>query len=279
MSGQAFSLQACPSGQVLQSNGSSGWGCAAATATDLTIGRISTNPGTSCLDIKTRMPSAESGIYLIDTDGSSGNPPFEVYCDMTRDGGGWTLIMRVWYQSGLAGNAGGFGSPREANSYKLEPYKLADATVKTIIGADNQFDILVDQVGHNTNYSTGNHEYMIVRNYTGVYRYTGTVAESSTPTVFESYRAIDNAIAWRGRLGCGLGGYGINCSTILSTPNPLGAPNPQGGLGCLLSMGTQTNAAWHSLFQGDNNTDTYIYICNSAQHTSSYSNVHRWFVR
>lgn len=278
MSGQAFSLQACPSGQVLQSSGS-GWACAAAGTTDLTIGRVSTNPGTSCLDIKTRMPSADNGIYLVDTDGSGGSPPFEVYCDMMRDGGGWTLIMRVWYQSGLAGNAAGFGSPHEADNYRLEPYKLADATVRAIIGADNQFDILVDQVGHNSGNSTGNHEYVVVRNYTGSYRYTAAVAESSTPTVFESYRSVDNAIAWRGRLQCGDPGYGINCYNILSTPSPLGAPNPQGGLGCLIAMGTQSSTTWHTLYQGNTNTDTYMYICNGAQHTSSYSNVHRWFVR
>jgi hypothetical protein len=278
ITGQAFSLQTCASGQVLQSNGSS-WACATAGAVDFTIGRLRTNPGTSCADIKNRMPSAENGIYLIDTDGQDGNPPFEVYCDMLRDGGGWTLIMRVWYQSGLAGNAGGFGSAHEANSYRFGPYKLPDATVRTIIGADNQFDILVDQLGHNTSYSTGNHEYIIVRNYTGAYRYTGAVPESSTPTVFESYRSVDNAIAWRGRLQCGDPGYGINCYNPLSTPNPLGAPNPQGGLGCLIAMGSQTAATWHTLYQGATNTDTYIYICNGAQHTSSHSNLHRWFVR
>ncbi|MBK8997065.1 MAG: hypothetical protein IPM35_15135 [Myxococcales bacterium] len=38
-------------------------------------------------------PSLGSGVYNIDPDGTGGQAPFSVVCDMTTDGGGWTLAL------------------------------------------------------------------------------------------------------------------------------------------------------------------------------------------
>lgn len=48
----------------------------------------------SCLAIKTSVPSSTSGIYTIDPDSSGPIQQFQVYCDMTEDLGGWSLIAR-----------------------------------------------------------------------------------------------------------------------------------------------------------------------------------------
>jgi len=46
----------------------------------------------TCNEIMVHGQSHGDGIYSVDIDGDGPSIPFDVYCDMTNDGGGWTLV-------------------------------------------------------------------------------------------------------------------------------------------------------------------------------------------
>ena len=81
-------------------------------------------PLTSCKAILDAGLSTGDGVYAIDPDGDgTGNPAFNVYCDMTADGGGWTLIGTA-----ITGDAGGL---RSTGAVGTNPKKPKDGSVTT----------------------------------------------------------------------------------------------------------------------------------------------------
>jgi cysteine-rich repeat protein len=68
-------------------NTAGGDGCSATCETEWPL---------SCLAVRDAVVSpavATSGVYRIDPDGTGGEASLDVYCDMTSDGGGWTMVV------------------------------------------------------------------------------------------------------------------------------------------------------------------------------------------
>jgi cysteine-rich repeat protein len=49
----------------------------------------------SCKQVKDAQPEAKDGVYSIDPDGAGDGESFQVYCDMTVDGGGWISLVHL----------------------------------------------------------------------------------------------------------------------------------------------------------------------------------------
>lgn len=74
-------------------------GCASGAWLPLSAGAIGSsaeNPGLSCKDIRDKGGATTDGVYWIDPDGPPHGDAFEVWCLMTTEGGGWTLVAYNW---------------------------------------------------------------------------------------------------------------------------------------------------------------------------------------
>ena len=105
--------------------------------------------GDNALQIKTDFPLSEDGLYWIKNNNISGGTPFQIYADMTTDGGGWTLLLTNqdnagWtYSNAILLNE--FNPASGGSNYSIVTYadylKSSGATFQYMIDANqrNQF--------------------------------------------------------------------------------------------------------------------------------------------
>jgi cysteine-rich repeat protein len=118
---------------------------------DATLGSKS-NPAKSCKAILDAKASLGDGSYWLDPDGPGPNAAVQTWCDMTRDGGGWTLVglvhransynvsePKAWFTAG--NNAGALAFQQE--TIDASPSAYAATTWQALLGAAGQarFDL------------------------------------------------------------------------------------------------------------------------------------------
>ncbi|MEC9071257.1 MAG: fibrinogen-like YCDxxxxGGGW domain-containing protein, partial [Myxococcota bacterium] len=99
--------------------------CQAGTCTD-------DAPAQSCLTILQSNPNAGDGTYQIDPDGAGGEDPFSVYCDMTQDSGGWTLVFRDNMDGPMVSDHPAAINPSALEALSGATGKLDDGTINAL---------------------------------------------------------------------------------------------------------------------------------------------------
>ncbi len=76
--------------------------------------------------LDTSSPPLPSGLYTVDPDGAGPSPPIQVWCDMTTDRGGWTLVGREL--------SSGKGQFRYLDADTNNPLGIANGTQTGLVG-------------------------------------------------------------------------------------------------------------------------------------------------
>jgi len=111
--------------------------------------------GTSCKDIVNKGYSVD-GTYTIDPDGAGGTAPFQVYCDMSTDDGGWTLAVRALAGSqahGVSSAVGTLSSPTQGTVAKLSNAMIINIgrSTSSVYETRFLFDTFTDRFYHQWN--------------------------------------------------------------------------------------------------------------------------------
>ncbi len=185
-------------------------------------GLTSSTPGSSAFQIKRDFPASTSGLYWISNPRINGGAPLQIYADMTRDGGGWTLVVANSVNQWTAAQALSVhattppSDPADLSALdgKYSILSWADCIKKSELGF--QYRIEADNYGESGGIWTANQAYSFVSRSNlntdvtrdeqfGTWSYGDTGIEQRMPYYATSPQALlttseDTSIQWWGTL-------------------------------------------------------------------------------
>ena len=116
--------------------------------------------GLSCYDIQLSPGgSVGNGVYWVDPNGGATTDAFQAYCDMTTNGGGWTLVFASGintYDTTTLKTSAAYGTVPLSLSCNGADSKFSDATIRSMWTQRLRYTILADSTQGMTRFSDTN---------------------------------------------------------------------------------------------------------------------------
>ena len=121
-------------------------------------GSDAASPGETCNTIHTAYPGLGDGTYWIDPDGPGGDGAMQVFCDMSTDGGGWTLAGYSYNATtGTSSNNQAFRSLQcGGGTYSPESRGAASAAIGSVALARKSTEVAFSMSSSGQVIATGN---------------------------------------------------------------------------------------------------------------------------